>query len=150
MTDLLSKVRWDRVLLAGVATHVANVVVAVLLIVVYTLLAVGPQREPNGGITDPLASQVATWPVPILTLFAAAWAARKAEPATALLHGLLVGFLVAVIFGVLYFAPFDLSGLLLFTLMIVAGLVGGLIGRADRNGPSSSLGVGKTRAPDRG
>jgi hypothetical protein len=133
MTDLLSKVRWDRVLLAGVATHVANVVVAVLLIVVYTLLAVGPQREPSGGITDPLASQVATWPVPILTLFAAARAARKAEPATALLHGLLVGFLVAVIFGVLYFAPFDLSGLLLFTLMIVAGLVGGLIGRADRN-----------------
>jgi hypothetical protein len=134
MTDLLSKVRWDRVLLASVATHVANVVVAVLLIVVYTLLAVGPQREPSGGITDPLASQVATWPVPILTLFAAARAARKAEPATALLHGLLVGFLVAVIFGVLYyFAPFDLSGLLLFALTIAAGFVGGLIGRADRN-----------------
>jgi len=133
MTNLLSKVRWDRVLLAGVATNVANVVVAVLLIVAYTLLAVGPQREPRGGITDPLASQVATWPVPILTLFAAAWAARKAEPATAALHGLLVGLLVAVIFGVLYFAPFDLWGLLLFVLMIAAGLVGGLIGRADRN-----------------
>jgi hypothetical protein len=133
MTDLLSKVRWDRVLLAGVATHVANVVVAVLLIVVYTLLAVGPQREPSGGITDPLASQVATWPVPILTLFAAAWAARRAAPPTAALHGLLVGFLVAVIFAVLYFAPVDLQGLLLFALTIAAGFVGGLIGRADRN-----------------
>jgi hypothetical protein len=132
MTDFLSKVRWGRVLLAGLVTHVANVVVAVLLIVVYTLLAVGPQREPSGGMTDPLASQVATWPVPILTLFAAAWAARRAEPATAALHGLLVGFLVAVLFSVFYFAPFDLWGLLLFALMIAAGFAGGLIGRADR------------------
>jgi hypothetical protein len=129
MTDLLSKVRWGRVLVAGLATHVANVVVAVLLIVIYTLLAVGPQREPSGGITDPLASQVATWPVPILTIFAAAWAARKVKPAAAALHGLLVGFLVAVVFGVLYFGPFALRGLLLFALMILAGFVGGLIGR---------------------
>jgi small-conductance mechanosensitive channel len=133
MTDLLSNVRWGRVLLASLATHVANVVVAVLLIVVYTLLAVGPQREPSGGITDPLASQVASWPVPILTLFAAAWVARRAEPAAASLHGLLVGFLVATIFAVLSFGPFNVWGLLLFALMIAAGLVGGLIGRADRN-----------------
>jgi hypothetical protein len=132
VTDLLSKVRWGRVLLASLVTHVANVVVAVLLIVVYTLLAVGPQREPSGGITDPLASQVATWPVPILTLFAAAWAASTAERPTAALHGLLVGFLVAVIFGVLYFGPFNLEALLLFALMIAAGFVGGLTGRAER------------------
>jgi hypothetical protein len=90
--------------------HVANVVVAVLLIVVYTLLAVGPQREPSGGITDPLASQVAIWLVPILTLFSAAWVARKVRPETASLHGLLMGFLVAIIFAVLYFGPFDPPG----------------------------------------
>jgi hypothetical protein len=133
MTDVLSKVRWGRILLAGLATHIANVVVAVLLIVVYTLLAVGPQRVPSGGITGSLASQLATWPAPILTLFAAAWAARRAEPATAALHGLLVGFLVAVIFAVLYFGPFSVWGLLLFALMIAAGFVGGWIGRADQN-----------------
>ena len=128
MTDLFSKVGWGRILLAGLVTHASNVVVAVLLIVVYTLLAVGPQREPSGGFTDPLASQVATWPVPILTLFAAAWAARRVEPATAAVYGLLVGFLVAVIFGVLYFWPFNLWGLLLFALMISAGLLGALVG----------------------
>lgn len=44
----------------------------------------------------------------ILTLFAAACAARKVEPATAALHGMLVGFLVVVVFGALYFAPFNL------------------------------------------
>jgi hypothetical protein len=114
-------------LLAGLMTHVANVV-AVLLIVIYTLLVVGPQRVPSGGVTDPLASQVATWPVPILTLFAAGWAVRRAEPATAALHGLLVGFLVAVLFSVLYFGPFSLWELLLFALIIVAGFMGGLLG----------------------
>jgi hypothetical protein len=56
--------------LSSSVTHVANVVVAVLLIVAYTLLAVGPQRELSEGITNPLTSQIATWPVPILTLFA--------------------------------------------------------------------------------
>ena len=127
MTDLLSKVRWGRVLLASLATHVANVVVVVLLIVAYTLVAVGFQRELSGGIRDPLASQVATWPVPILTLFAAAWAARKVKPATAVLHGLLVGILVGVIFAVLYFGPFNMWGLLLFALMIAAGLLGALV-----------------------
>jgi hypothetical protein len=131
MMPMLSNMRWGRVLLATLVTHVANVVVAVLLIVVYTLLAVGFQSEPSGGINDPLASQVATWPVPILTLFAAAWAARKVKPTTAALHGLLVGFLVAVIFGVLYFGPSTLWGLSPFALMIAAGFVGGLIGRAD-------------------
>ena len=115
-------------MLAGLATHVANVVVAVLLIVVYTLLAVGTQRGASEGITDPLASQVATWPVPILTLFAAVWAARRAEqPATAALQGLLVGFLVAVIFAILYFGPFDLRGLLLFALIVAAGFLGALV-----------------------
>ena len=120
-------------MIAGLATHVANVVVAVLLIVIYTLLAVGPQREPSGGTTDWLASQVATWPVPILTLFAAAWASRRAEPASAALHGLLVGLLVAVIFAVLYFAPFDLRGLLLFALMIAAGFLVALVGSLTGN-----------------
>jgi hypothetical protein len=132
MTDLLSNVRWGRVLLAALATHVANVVVAVLLIVVYTLLAAGPQREPSGGFTDPLASQVATWPVPILTLFAAAWVARKVRPETASLHGLLVGLLVTLIFAVLYFGPFNVWGWLLFALVIAAGFVGGWVGRADQ------------------
>ena len=52
-------VRWGRVLPASLATHVANVVVAVLLIVAYTFLAVGPQREPSGGM---LHSQPRSYP----------------------------------------------------------------------------------------
>jgi hypothetical protein len=42
MATLLSDVRWLRVLLAVVATHVVNVVLSVVLIVAYSLLAIGP------------------------------------------------------------------------------------------------------------
>jgi phage-related holin len=49
----------------------------------------------------------------------------------AALRGLLVGFLVAVIFAVFSFGPFDLWGLLLLALIIAADFVGGLIGRAE-------------------
>jgi len=38
----LSDVKWVRVLLAGVATHVINVVLSVVLIVAYSMLTIGP------------------------------------------------------------------------------------------------------------
>jgi hypothetical protein len=130
--DPLSKISWGRVLLASVATHVANVVVAVMFIVVYTLLASGPQGAPSQDSLDALSIQLATWPVPILTLLAAAWAARKAEPTIAAFDGLLVGFLVTVAFALLYFGPFSHGRLVLFVLTIGAGFVGGLIGQVGR------------------
>jgi hypothetical protein len=43
------------------------------------------------------------------------------------------GLLVTVIFGMLYFGPSNLRGLLLFALMIAASFMGGLIEQADRN-----------------
>src|SRR5215207_4817523 len=52
MTTLLSDVKWVRVLLAGVATHVVNVVVSVVLIVAYSLLTIGPGGHPNTGSVD--------------------------------------------------------------------------------------------------
>jgi hypothetical protein len=128
----LSKISWGRVLLASVATHVANVVVTVMFIVVYTLLASGPQGAPSQDSLDAFSIQLATWPVPILTLLAAAWAVRKAEPTIAAFDGLLVGLLVTVAFALLYFGPFSLGGLVLFVLTIGAGFVGGLIGQVDR------------------
>jgi hypothetical protein len=67
--------------------------------------------------------------VPVLTFFAAAWTARRTQPATAALHGLLVSFLVAVIFAVVYFGPFSAGGFALFALTLAAGFLGGLAGR---------------------
>jgi hypothetical protein len=46
VTMPLSDVKWVRVLLAGVATHVVNVVLSVVLIVAYSLLTIDPGGPP--------------------------------------------------------------------------------------------------------
>jgi hypothetical protein len=52
-----------------VATHVANAVLSMVLVVAYSLLAVGPQGHPDGGSVDRFASLFSTWPIPVLTLW---------------------------------------------------------------------------------
>lgn len=132
MVKGLSSVRWGRILLASVATHVVNLVVTVLTVVVYAMVSTLPSGgEPD--FVDQLAGGTATWGVPVLTFFAAAWVARKVEAETTVLHGLLVGLLVAVIFGLAFFWPFDLATLVLFALMVAAGPLGGLVGRRRAN-----------------
>ena len=129
MTTLLSDVKWVRVLLAGVATLVVNVVVSVVLIVAYSLLTIGPGGHPNTGSVDWFANLVSTWTLPLLTLLSATWAARGARPRAAAWCGLSIGLLVAGIFGLLFFWPNDLPSLVLFVLTIAAGFAGGVIGR---------------------
>lgn len=123
----LSSVRWKRVLLAVCATHVLNLAVSVLAIIVYvlassTLLSGAPD------LAGQIAGGMAVWGVPVVTFFAAVWATLRVESQTAALHGLLVGLLVAAVFGLLFFWPLDMASLALFVLMITAGLVGGVIG----------------------
>ncbi len=128
MMKTLSSVRWGRILLASIATHVINLAVTVLAVVVYAMASTLPSGgEP--GFVDQIAGGTATWGVPVLTFFAAAWVPRKVEAETAVLHGLLVGLIVAVIFGLLFFWPFDLATLVLFALTVAAGCLGGLVGR---------------------
>lgn len=112
-------VRWLRVLLAGVAVHVAGVAVSVALIVAYSVVT-------GGASVDSFAGPLSTWILPVLTLPAAVWAAYGARRAT--VNGLLVGLLVAGMLGGLFFWPNDLRALTLFALIIASGLAGGLIG----------------------
>ena len=127
LAALLPGVGWTRVLLAVAAAQIANVVVPVVLIVVYSLLATGPQGAPAEGSVSEFAGRVSTCSLPILTLAAATWAGRGARSMSTSLEGLLVGLLVAGTFGLLFFWPDDSRSLTPFTLTIVAGLVGGLI-----------------------
>ena len=139
MMDLLSKVIWWRILVATMVTYLASFILTVALIVVYTLFTVwqGPSSETS---IDWLLGGIGTWSTPVLTFFAAAWAARKAEHSAAILHGLVVGLLVALVFGLVFFWPFDLATLVLFVLMVVAGSLGGVIGaRFPKRRGSSSL-----------
>ncbi len=129
---LVSNVKWGRVVLASIATHLVNVVLAVVVVFVSTILAVGVQAAPDQGSFDARSAQIGTWGMPVLTILTAAWVARTVEPSTATLHGVLVGLLVTIIFGLVFFWPFDLATLALFALMIVAGWLGGLTGRHSR------------------
>ena len=113
-------VRWLRVLLAGVAVHVVGVAVSVALIVAYSVVTAGAS-------VDSFAGPLSTWLLPVLTLPAAAWAARGACRAAAV-NGLLIGLLVAGMLGGLFFWPDDLRAIALFATIVVFGLAGGLIG----------------------
>lgn len=128
MAALVSKVRWGRVVLAGIATHIVNIVV----ILVSTLVTVGLQASPDQGSIGERSAQIGTWGVPVLTIAAAIWVVRAVEPEIAALHGVLVGVLVAMIFGLVFFWPFDRATLALFVCIVVGGLIGGLIGRRRR------------------
>jgi hypothetical protein len=129
VTTLLSDVKWVRVLLAGVATHVVNVVVSVVLIVAYSLRTIGSGGYMDTGSVDWFANVVSTWTLPLLTLLSATWAARGARPRAAAWYGLSIGLLVAGSFGLLFFWPNDLPSLALFVLTIASGFAGGVIGR---------------------
>jgi hypothetical protein len=129
VTTLLLDLKWVRVLLAGVATHVVNVVLSVVLIVAYSLLTISPAESADTDSVDRFAGWVSTWTIPLLTLLSATWAARAARPPAAVWYGLSVGLLVAGIFGLLFFWPNDMPSLALFAFTIAAGFVGGVIGR---------------------
>lgn len=77
---------------------------------------------------DGFAGQLSTWVLPVLTLPAAVWVARGARREAAVLSGLLVGMLVAGMLGLLFFWPNDPRSVALFTLIVAAGLAGGLAG----------------------
>jgi hypothetical protein len=115
-------VRWLRVLLGSVAVHVVGIVLSVALIVAYSVVTAGAS-------VDRFAGPLSTWILPVLTLPSAVWAAYGARRESAAVNGLLVGLLVAGMLGGLFFWPNDLRSMALFTMIIAAGLAGGLIAR---------------------
>jgi putative membrane protein (TIGR04086 family) len=67
----------------------------------------------------------------VVTGYGALWVARRVERAT-LLHGFLVGLLVALIslvLDLLFIRAIELVGLALYVLMVAAGVLGGVLGR---------------------
>ena len=114
---------WVRVLLAGVAVHLAGIVATAVLVPVYAILAGAASAEGFAGL-------VATASLPVLTLPAAAWATRGARAGFGPVVGLAAGLLVAGLLGVLFFWPYDPRSVALFTLIVAAGLAGGLLGGA--------------------
>lgn len=127
MKARLSQVHWTLVLKTAVLLYI-------LTFLLGTGLSLLLQAFFNGGHVDPQAFQVffliTALLVIVVTGYGALRVARKVEHA-ALLHGFLVGLVVALISLLLdvgFSREFNLVGLVLYVLMVLAGLAGGVLG----------------------
>lgn len=132
MAALLSKVRWGRVLFAGVAVQFAVHVTLVVLVFAATDPTFGfPEAVP-----DALLARLGAWSVlvltPLLAAAGAAWVARTVEAGVASLHGLMVGLVVAAV-GLGIFWPPGSAPLAALATTVGAGWLAGRRGK----GPGS-------------
>jgi putative membrane protein (TIGR04086 family) len=134
MVARLSQVRWDLVAIAAVLIYIVTFVLGVALSLPLLAFLNWTGLDPDSAS---LASALISALVVILvTGFGAMWVARRVERA-ALLHGFLVGLAVALLSLALdvLFRPLTPVGLLLYTVMVAAGLLGGMLGRRRRELP---------------
>ena len=129
MTEF-TDVQWKRIIAGGIAPHALSIGLLIVAIIAYTfLLAFGTGGEPDQASLDQFNTVVGTQLFPVvailLTIPAAAWAATKADPKEATMHGFAVGFLVAVI-G-LAFGALDLMMGVRFVITITAGVLGAML-----------------------
>jgi hypothetical protein len=122
------KVRWLRVLLAGIsAATLATLGVFVVTAVYATTLTIEGQIQLSVEQISRLAARLAPLLRPVLavmfTIIGAAWAARRAQPGAATLHGVLVGLIVAV--SVFFGGSAGVEGIVGFVLTVGAGWLGG-------------------------
>jgi fructose-specific phosphotransferase system IIC component len=127
----LSEIRWNPVLRAAAVSILITFVAIFLIVTAYaSLLAIQARGAPDTDQIAVFGDQVGTWGGVIIgfivTALAGRWAARKAG-SQALMHGLMVGVVVA---GVGLVSSLVLGGgvdLLSFVVSISGGLVGGVL-----------------------
>lgn len=126
MNVSVAGVRWVRVLVGAVAAHLTNALLIVLAILFYVISGTVSGGEPGAGM-DRLTHLIGVWGPPVLAFPAAVWASRGSPAASRpLLHGLLVGLLVAPGPALGLFGP---PSPLLAAITLLAGMLGGLAGR---------------------
>jgi putative membrane protein (TIGR04086 family) len=131
MVARLSQVRWDLVAIAAVLIYIVTFVLGVALS--FPLLAFLNWAGLDPDSASLASALISALVVIVVTGFGAMWVARRVER-TALLHGFLVGLAVALLSLALdvLFRPLTAVGLLLYAVMVAAGLLGGMLGRRRR------------------
>ena len=122
------KVRWLSVFLAGIVSGVLATLGVFLVTAAYAAaLAIEGQMQLSGNLISQLAARLAPLLRPVVavmvTIIGAAWAARRAQPGVATLHGVLVGLIVAA--SVFLTGSVGVEGIVGFVLTIGAGWLGG-------------------------
>lgn len=123
ITDL----HWKRIIAGGIATHLIAIGALIAAIVLNTVLvAFGTGAAPDQGYLSEFNTFVGTQIFPLLiillTVLTSAWVVRRVDSDTAIIHGIVVGLLVAII-G-LWFGVFDLLMVIRFGATIGAGVLG--------------------------
>jgi putative membrane protein (TIGR04086 family) len=132
MQARLSSVHWDLVLKTAVVIYIVTFILGLALSV--PLLAFLNWSRLDSQSAFQASSLTTALFVIIVTGCGALWVARRVERAP-LLHGFLVGLLVALlslVLDVLFIRAIELLGLGLYALMVAAGLLGGVLGRRKR------------------
>ncbi len=128
MKARLSQVHWNLVLKTAVLIYILTFILGLGLSLIFEAFL-------NGGHVDPHSafqalSLISALLVIVVTGYGALRVARKVERA-APLHGFLVGLVVALIslfLDLAFSREFNLVGLVFYVLMVVAGLLGGVLG----------------------
>ena len=133
MKARLAEVRWDLVLKTSAVIYVVTLVLGLALS--FPLLAIFNVGHLDSQSAARASTFITAFVVIVVTGYGAWWVARRLERA-ALLHGFLVGLILALISFVLDALFLDLLvgraievvGLVYYALMVAAGLLGGALG----------------------
>ena len=128
MKARLSQVHWDLVLTTSLLVYIGTLILGLVLSLIWPAFL-------NLGLINPqgvaLAGSVITGLLVIVVTGLGAWWIARKVVLEALLHGFLVGVIVALISFLLDLAfsrRIDPVGLVLYALMVAAGLLGGILG----------------------
>jgi putative membrane protein (TIGR04086 family) len=128
MKAQLSQVRWDRVLKTAVLIYILTFILGVGLSLLLPAVLNWGRVDPQNAVQA--VSLISFLLVIVVTGYGAWRLARKVEHAASL-QGFLVGVVVALIsflLDVAFSMRIDPVGLVLYALMVAAGLLGGILG----------------------
>jgi putative membrane protein (TIGR04086 family) len=128
MKAQLSQVRWDLVLKTSILIYILTFIFGVGLSLLLPAVLNWVHMDPQSAVQA--ISLIGALLVIVVTGYGAWWVARKVEYA-ALLQGLLVGVVVALIsflLDVAFSMRIDPVGLAFYALMVAAGWLGGILG----------------------
>jgi putative membrane protein (TIGR04086 family) len=132
MKARLARVRWNVIVKTAVVVYIATFILGLALS--FPLLAVLDWSGLDSDRAVQASSLISALFVFVVTGYGALWVARRVERA-ALLHGFLVGLVVALIsllLDLVFIRAIAPVGLGLYALMVAAGVLGGVVGRRRR------------------
>ena len=127
-----SRVHWALVVKTAVVVYIMTFILGIA--VSFPLLAFLNWIHPDSQTALLASSLISAFVVFVVTGYGAWWVAHRVESA-AVVHGLLVGLLVALlslVLDVFFIRAMKLVGLGLYALMVAASLLGGVVARRRR------------------